>query len=172
MTAADQPLWYRGCGDTSYPLVPSLYRHPTVTNVEELVQLESQILSRFKERGMPYFVRAPANDWEFLFLMQHVSTPTRLLDWTENPFIALYFAIVASEGLRVGGVFTKPAVVWVLNPRAWNSKALAHLSFQGSVLSVSDVQLSGYAPTTNLTVMNSEPVALYGVHNSPRIVAQ
>jgi hypothetical protein len=32
--------------------------------------------------------------------------------------------------------------------------------------------LDGYAPAVDMGLMNSEPVAMYGIHNSPRIVAQ
>lgn len=40
----------------------------------------------------------------WLFLMQHVGLPTRLLDWTEGSLIALYFALQ-----------NKKPVVWMLN---------------------------------------------------------
>ena len=77
-------LWYRGCGELKHKLTPSLYRHPTITAVKELIQLEAQIMTRFRERALPYLERSVAEDWDFLFLMQHYGVPTRLLDWTET----------------------------------------------------------------------------------------
>src|SRR4051794_17255033 len=78
------PVWYRGCGLSTHPLVPSIYRHPTRTTPPELLELEGQILQRFRERSVPYLA-TPASmqtDWDMLFLMQHFGVPTRLLDWT------------------------------------------------------------------------------------------
>ena len=36
-------FWYRGCGKSSFKLVPSLYRHPSYSTTEDLLLLETQI---------------------------------------------------------------------------------------------------------------------------------
>ena len=62
--------------------------------------------------------RAPRNDWEWYFLMQHFRAPTRLLDWTDSAFVALYFAITSWKPASA----KKKAVpaVWALNPFTLN----------------------------------------------------
>lgn len=163
-------LWYRGCGKASYNLVPTLYRHPCIQDVKELLDLESQIIARFKQRSVPYLTRTHI-DWEYLFLMQHFGVPTRLLDWTESPYISLYFALTFACK-KPNNTYAENASIWVLDPIKWNTFALKHIGFNKGILSTSDQILRGYAPEADITLMNSEPVAIYGTYNSPRIVAQ
>jgi hypothetical protein len=172
---AKRSLWYRGCGQASYPLVPSLYRHPSTKDKKEITNLEVQLMTRFRQRSIPYHTRNLADGWDALFFMQHYGVPTRLLDWTENPLVALHFALMSAprskRGKHLNG-YRQPAAVWVLDPTSWNRSALAHLSYDGGPLTPGDEALKGYAPLIAAESMNKYPVALFGAHNSSRIVAQ
>lgn len=165
------PIWFRGIGSTSHKLIPSLYRHPTKTSIEDLIELESELLTRFRHRSIPYQNRPLDDQWELLFMMQHFGVPTRLLDWSENPFVALYFAITSAEDKMVGGAFAEDAAIWMLNTELWNSKVISPY-WKGRVVAIPDNPLEGYIPGTDLRKLAELPVAMAGLHNSPRIVAQ
>lgn len=172
-------VWYRGCANTSYNLLPTLYRHPRISNAKGFSDLEKQIIDKFKQRSMPFIDRpitydAEVSQWDWLFFMQHARVPTRLLDWTENPYIALYFALEGASFTRVNGkpVYSNDVCVWVLDPVTWNRSALAHISYKGEVLSTTDKSFHGYEPATDVEFMNNKPVAIYGTYNSLRIVTQ
>ena len=172
---ASQSLWYRGCGSASHTLLPSLYRHTKLKTADAFADLEKQLMTRFRQRSIPYHSRSLTDDWDALFFMQHYGVPTRLLDWTENPLIALHFALMgapyrsSAKGLPL---FDNAAAVWMLDPVQWNREALKHQSYEGGVLTPDDDALKGLRPVPKFLGMHNHPVALYGAHNSPRIVAQ
>jgi hypothetical protein len=103
-------LWFRGQADADWELKPSLGRliehgglyDPTIEPTD-LFQTESVLLQRFKRDGYP-FVQRMLTDWEAITLGQHHQLPTRLLDWTSNPLVALFFA-VETHWDRDGAVF-------------------------------------------------------------------
>lgn len=168
-------LWFRGCSSAKYKLLPSLYRHRKKQTIADLSTLEKNLMTRFRQRSIPFRTNSLADEWECLFFMQHYRVPTRLLDWTENPFMAIFFAVSdAPFDVTVRGKlkFKDQAAVWILNPVAWNRHSLNHQSFEGGVLTPDDDALKGYKPVPSFVGMNNYPVALYGAHNSPRIVAQ
>jgi hypothetical protein len=92
-----RPLWdthtmiFRGVSKSAYDLKPSIARVPA-KNTESLLQFEQEIFEEFQSRALPYLKHEPKTKIEWLYLAQHYGIPTRLLDWTTNPLIALYFA--------------------------------------------------------------------------------
>ncbi len=167
------PVWFRGVGDFEYPLIPSLYRHPTIRTKAGLLELEKKILVRFRERALPYLTTPLQRNWEYLFLMQQYGVPTRLLDWTESPLIALFFALTAANRDNLTRTYMKAAAVWIVSPKLWNHKVFSHVTYQGFALSITDRLLEPYEPLSEKTdEPPALPAAMCGLHNSPRIVAQ
>jgi hypothetical protein len=168
-------LWYRGCGKSSHSLKPSLYRHKRYQTIDDILRLEKELLARFRQRSIPFHSRPLADEWEWLFLMQHYGVPTRLLDWSESPLMALFFAVTrALHTIGKSGrpVFSGDACIWLLDPEQWNKHSVDLKTFAGQVLTTDDPNAGAYKPIGNAATMKSFPIALYGSHNSQRIVAQ
>ncbi len=168
-------LWYRGCGNLSHKLKPSLYRHKASKTIEDLMSLEKRLLSRFQQRSLPFHSRSLSDPWDALFLMQHYGVPTRFLDWSESPLMALFFAVTSAQhSLSAQGrpVFKNDASIWVLDPEQWNKRAVYLRSFKAAVLTTDDPNVGAYKPVGDISTMKSFPIAIYGAHNSQRIVAQ
>jgi hypothetical protein len=99
----DQFTLYRGQG-LDKALLPKIARYE-VKNVENI---EREMLEDFQSRSTHLIEHHPGNSWDWLALAQHHGMATRLLDWTENPLIALWFSIMSQTDIRD----TDYSVVW------------------------------------------------------------
>lgn len=83
---------YRGVTEANYQLIPSIGRFSNYSR-----NLEIHIMHEFRLLARPHFPDIERSAWEWLFLAQHYGLPTRLLDWTESPLTALYFASLGTK---------------------------------------------------------------------------
>lgn len=88
-------LLYRGQSKASYLLMPSLgrYLEKSESRKFDLWEHEKKSLDIFDAELYQISTYIPKNKYELLALAQHHGIPTRLLDWTLSPLVALFFAV-------------------------------------------------------------------------------
>lgn len=108
-------IYYRGQSNSSWDLVPSLFRDES--NIYEKTNLsEDRMINiiRNKEIDFTFLSKkldsiTPKEMCEIFSELQHYGLPTRLLDWSENPLIDLYFScqdvLQNKKRLENGSVF-------------------------------------------------------------------
>lgn len=174
--AAGRPLWQRGHTCDQHRLIASLPRK--IADPGDMLEKEKRLITRFRQRSLPYWPSGyPQDDWEQLFAMQHHELPTRLLDWSENLFVGLYFAAMDHVHMDDNGdeVDCSPSV-WVFDPTGWNQQAKQLDTFPDvAILTTDSEDLKPYAPLSkdaDLKRRYAQPLAIYGTYNSARITAQ
>lgn len=87
----NEMLFYRGQGDKGYSLRPSLARNKLRFSNISLLDFERALIESAQKR-LPSIFPSSLSPINLLALLQHYGIPTRLLDITLNPLVALYFA--------------------------------------------------------------------------------
>ncbi|MEB7454373.1 MULTISPECIES: FRG domain-containing protein [Lysinibacillus] len=99
---------YRGVDSSSFELETSLMR---IENTE----MEPHLLRNFKKYARSA-IKDNQNTWELLAVAQHYGLPTRLLDWSFSPYVALHFA--TSDISR----FKDDGAIWCLDTEKVHEK--------------------------------------------------
>ncbi len=138
-------MW-RGVSNSQHALIPKVAREWHLKS--DLLEVsERSMLLQFKVRARPYLNTVPSNEWEWLALGQHYGLPTRLLDWTLNPLVALYFACTGNKSadgavyfaFRMNGVDPEkePDPFSLKSAKAWHPPQIDHrMSFQQGLFTV------------------------------------
>ncbi len=114
-------LWWRGESNMEWYLQPSLYikviNGKLYTDFwREVLVEEEKTYEEFRVRSYHQFNHQPKSKFQWLSIMQHEGSPTRLLDWSEYAITAMYFALEDYILERNPGGSSSIPCVWILKP--------------------------------------------------------
>lgn len=110
------PYLYRGVPDVKYRMVTSLQRNCKSLKKE----LEASVLRSFTKYASIDDPSLCESVWKQMIVGQHHGLPTRLLDWTYSPIVALHFA---NSEVNLDKLAVRDCVVWRMDMRE-NNKSL------------------------------------------------
>lgn len=93
---------FRGQSDYSWELIPKAGREKFSKVSDE------DSFGHWKRRALSYLERENYTDWELLSIAQHTGLPTRLLDWTHTPLVAVFFAVTENPNTNGAVYVYKP----------------------------------------------------------------
>ena len=130
---------YRGHGNWIFDMIPGIYRKQN----RHILQCESRFIHEMIA-SYPNFFSDCKTALDYLVVLQHYSFPTRLLDFTENPLVALYMACATekSDFADVMRINVEPT-----DFKYYDSDSislLANMAFADDRLDVSDYSFMDY----------------------------
>lgn len=136
ITADGREFWYRGHRNFTWTLEASTFR------TEHHRIAERAMLARFRQEAAAAGMQYAFDEWGWITFAQHHELPTRLLDWSQSPLVALFFACEPShtDDPDEDGEF------FVLEPTLLNQEAGDADGGHPRLLSEGESRLNDYLP--------------------------
>lgn len=167
--------WYRGQSDASWGLEPGIHRGNNKN------KNECDLLIQFQQHAAGKVTQIQLDKWGWLTLAQHHTLPTRLLDWSTQPLIPLYFACQDALNADESTCEEIPnGALFIIDPTELNKNANQELpegqrraEYYPKLLQASDKTLDPYYPQQDSEGIDRQiPIAVRAPMLFERIVFQ
>ncbi len=146
--------FFRGHADSSWQLQSTAGR-------EELKKHDLTKIRIAFEKYIPQVLAKayPINQVESLFLMRHHGLPTKILDWSNSPLVALYFSVENQEH------DSKDGCIWYFNRRNKTEEEIENILDEKHALKHGFSML--ITPYTNQRMINQQSQFTYHHNSNP-----
>lgn len=144
---------FRGLSDIDYRLETTLIRLGG-----NYATLERHLLRNFKKYARRSVVEQDSI-WHWLSVAQHYGLPTRLLDWTYSPYVALHFATANIERFNLDGTIW--AVNYLKTHQLLPQRLRDKLEEEGANVFTVEMLSESIASLTELTLLGGDDFALF-----------
>lgn len=157
-------LWFRGHSDEGWDLIPSVQRGNYAKE-----EIEQFMANDFYMRACVSMKERPSQDYcGWITMMQHFGLPTRLLDWSLSPLIALFFATNDYEKYP-----DKDGCIWILRPGLLNElEGFGSYIYPMDKYTVVDMILPAFNSRRINEEVSDKIIACYPVEYNMRIYTQ
>ncbi|MEJ8591615.1 FRG domain-containing protein [Riemerella anatipestifer] len=192
--AENKVLWYRGMSKSSYYLTPSLFREKRIIGLEfsgreingkfykksdAIMKSDLAAIDTFINYYQKFFPDKckDFNLVDYLYIMQHYEIPTRLLDFSTNKLIALYFSVATAnktgynidkeiEDFNANEGFSElGSSIHIIDPAFTNNQTNRFVNLKEDILNIDDI---------NIDVLSQiiSPICVKSTNKDPRIINQ
>ena len=159
--------WFRGHSKVIGNLVPKAYRSKFL-QLSKSGYDEFNFIEEFRRIAPSLHSNLPNldNHLDWLILMQHYGTPTRLLDWSQNILTALFFAVSKNENCD--------GELWALYPYAANklSNIVGFPTYDNKTFQYLVSEPFFVDKSLSLNISPKYPIAFFPTLNFPRMTFQ
>lgn len=175
------PYIYRGMSNYEFRLLPSIFRkiknfdltiNETIENYKyPCNNKEKFMLKSFISKAKSQLPNISVDDYHiWLEYAQHYGVPTRLLDWTTNPLVALFFSCNNAFDCNLfdGRYDENSAVVYILNEVKYREYSIRKNNNNKSVKNI----VNKYYKDKNNTISIDYPVVYHTYYIDNRMLSQ